>query len=125
LIPEWFESTVPETAPTIAAEGIALLRVDCDWYDPVRLVLDHLEPLVHPAGIVIVDDYYARDGAARAVHDCLSRNNLAYWLRQIGQEPTPLGAWFVKRQGRVWRASLSTLARSWQRLPLGVAKGRR
>jgi O-methyltransferase len=102
LIPGWFESTVPEMAPAIATEGAALLRVDCDWYDPVRLVLDHLEPLVHPEGIVIVDDYYAWDGAARSVHDYLSQNNLAYRLRQIGPEPTPVGAWFVKRQVRAF-----------------------
>lgn len=106
LIQGWFDTTVPVLARELADSKIAMLRIDCDWYDPVRLVLDQLEPLVSDEGVVIVDDYYAWDGATRAVHDYLSRNNLAYRLRQIGQESHPVGAWFIKRRARVYGGPL-------------------
>lgn len=96
----WFDTTVPVLAEELTGQGIALLRVDCDWYDPVSLVLARLEPLVPEEGIVIVDDYYAWDGAARALHDHLARNDLSYRIRQIGSEPHLHGAWFRKRAAR-------------------------
>lgn len=105
LVPGWFDQSVPAIAAELT-DGIALLRVDCDWYAAVRLVLDQLEPLVHEAGLVILDDYYAWDGAARAAHDYFSANNLAYRIRQIGQEPSPVGAWFIKRAARVFGGPL-------------------
>jgi len=100
LIPGWFDTTVPTLARDLADIKIALLRVDCDWYDAVRLVLQQLEPVTSDEGIVILDDYYAWDGAARAVHDYLSQNNRAYRIRQIGAESFPVGAWFIKRPAR-------------------------
>ncbi len=99
IIQGWFNDTLPPLANALAAEGIALLRVDCDWYDPVRLVLDQLEPLVSEGGTVILDDYYAWDGCARATHDYLAANDLPYRLREAG--PGPQCAWFTKDKGRV------------------------
>ncbi len=80
VIPGWFEHTVPE----LASEGrpIALLHLDCDWYDSVSTCLTHLEPLVVPGGLVLVDDYYAWDGCARAVHDHLSKTGAVERIRQ-------------------------------------------
>jgi O-methyltransferase len=100
LLQGWFDATVPPLARQLQERRIALLRVDCDWYDPVALVLECLEPLVSEEGIVILDDYFAWDGAARAVHDYLSHHDLPYRLRQIGAEPVPSGAWFRKRAAR-------------------------
>jgi len=105
LVPGWFDKSLPKIAADLQ-DGIALLRVDCDWYDPVRQVLDQLEPLVCEEGVVIIDDYYAWDGAARAVHDYFSANNLAYRIRQIGQELFPAGAWFIKRPARTFGGPL-------------------
>ncbi len=100
IVQGWFNETVPKLAKTFAAlDGVALLRVDCDWYDPVRLVLDHLEPQVRDGGIIILDDYYAWDGCSRATHDYLSANDLPYRLREAG--PGPQCAWFTKDKGRV------------------------
>lgn len=100
IVKGWFADTVPPLAPVLRrAGGIAILRVDCDWYDPVRLVLDQFMPLVPQTGIVILDDYYAWDGAARAAHDWLSANDAPYRIRQ-GGEGLPW-SWFEKRPGRV------------------------
>lgn len=95
----WFEETVPGLESELrAAEGIALLRVDCDWYASVRFVLDQLAPLVSTRGITILDDYYAWDGAARATHDWLSVNQKAYRIRQ-GAEGLPW-AWMRHQPAR-------------------------
>ncbi len=98
IVPGWFNDTIPGLRDTLADPGVAWLRIDCDWYDPVRFTLDALEPLVVNDGIVILDDYYAWDGCARAAHDYLSHNNLAYRLRQSGSDF--IWAWFRKRQAR-------------------------
>ena len=99
LVPGWFADTLPRLVPTLAVSGIAWLRIDCDWYDPVRFVLDTCERHVVKEGVVLIDDYYAWDGCAQAVHDCLSTNDLAYRLRQVGSPGA--GVWFVKRPARI------------------------
>lgn len=98
IVPGWFSDTVPALRPSLVEQGIAWLRVDCDWYEPVRLVLKEFEPLVTSGGIVIMDDYYAWDGCARATHDHLSHNDLAYRLRQEGRDF--IWAWFRKQAHR-------------------------
>ena len=50
-------------------EKIALLRMDADWYDSTKCILDNLGDRVVPGGIVIVDDYYAWEGCAVAVNE--------------------------------------------------------
>jgi hypothetical protein len=64
----WFESTLA----TYPQNSIAILRLDGDWYDSIRVCLDHLFQYVSPGGIIILDDYYSWDGCAKAVHDYLS-----------------------------------------------------
>ena len=71
LIKGWFEETLPKFVPP---QPIALLRLDGDWYESTLAALEALVPYLAPAGIVIVDDYYAWDGCSRAVHDFLSRH---------------------------------------------------
>src|ERR1700739_3336116 len=66
----WFEDTL-STADFPG--GIALLRLDGDWYASTCQALT-LFPRVNEGGIVIVDDYYAWDGCSRAVHDYLSEH---------------------------------------------------
>lgn len=97
LVPGWFADTVPDLARDLQDEGIALLRLDGDWYESTQVCLEQLEPLVHEDGVIILDDYYAWDGCARAVHDYLSRNDLAYRIRDIAGG---IGAYMIKRAAR-------------------------
>jgi O-methyltransferase len=99
LVPGWFDDTVPARQEELRRQGIAFLRVDCDWYAPVRLVLEQFAQLVADEGKIILDDYFAWDGCARATHDFLSNNNLAWRLRTIGAGPD-VGAWMIKRPFR-------------------------
>jgi hypothetical protein len=97
VVPGWFSDTLPPKVTTLGREGIALLRVDCDWYDPVRFVLDTLLPHTTDDARVILDDYYFWDGCARATHDFLASSGQAYRIRTIGE---CVGAWFEKKAGR-------------------------
>jgi O-methyltransferase len=71
FIKGWFENTLPKFTPS---GPIALLRLDGDWYESTTTCLEHLFPHVVPGGAIIIDDYYAWEGCARAVHDYLSRH---------------------------------------------------
>lgn len=88
IVEGWFEQTL---APTKGEIGdIAILRIDCDWHDATRLVLDQLYDAVVPGGAVIIDDYGSFSGCRRAVdafraeRDCgplhHSDNAEAYWM---------------------------------------------
>lgn len=90
LVKGWFSDTLPQFKPR---EAIAVLRLDGDWYDSIMVCLQELYPYVAPGGLIILDDYYAWEGCARAVHDFLSSQRLAERIRS-----TPNGvAYFIKR----------------------------
>lgn len=59
------EQTIPDQAP----DGIAILRLDTDWYESTRHELAFLYPRVALGGVVIVDDYGHWQGARRAVDE--------------------------------------------------------
>jgi O-methyltransferase len=67
----WFEDTFPEAAPAI--DQIAVLHVDGDWYESVRLTLETFYPKVVPGGFVIIDDYGTWPGAMRATDEYRGR----------------------------------------------------
>ena len=71
LIKGWFENTLPQaTFPN----GIALLRMDADWYKSTYEILHWLFPFVNANGLILIDDYYQWDGCSKAVHDYLSEH---------------------------------------------------
>lgn len=68
----FFDKTFPRFEPS----PIAVVRLDCDWYESVSLCLHKFwDHIVHD-GIVLIDDYYAWEGCAKAVHDFLSERKL-------------------------------------------------
>jgi len=73
LIKGWFSETLVQYD---VQKPIALLRLDCDWYDSVTECLEILYPLVTKGGVVIIDDYFTWDGCSIAVHDFLSKFKL-------------------------------------------------
>lgn len=97
LVRGWFESTVPSIASELSENGIAVLRLDGDWYASTDVSLKYLCPITSERAVVIVDDYYAWDGCARALHDYLSRNDLPYRIKSL---PYNFGAYFIKRAHR-------------------------
>lgn len=71
LVKGWFNETL---AGAKFPEGIAILRMDADWYDSTMDILDNLYEQVNPGGLILIDDYYTWDGCSRAVHDYLSKH---------------------------------------------------
>lgn len=68
----WFEETLPRAS---FEDGIALLRMDGDWYKSTWEILTQLFPKVNKGGLIIIDDYFLWEGCSKAVHDYLSSNN--------------------------------------------------
>lgn len=79
LIPGLFADTLPitETGP------IAVLHIDGDWYESVRVSLHHLYARVSPGGVIQVDDYGRWLGARRAVDEFLAERGLSGSLQQV------------------------------------------
>jgi O-methyltransferase len=66
----WFHETVPGVR---IDSGIALLRLDGDWYESTLVCLEAFYPQVVKGGMILIDDYFIWDGCSRAVHDYLSK----------------------------------------------------
>jgi O-methyltransferase len=65
IIPGWFDVTLAN-APVNA---IAVLHIDADWYDSVKVVLESLYDKVVPGGFIILDDYGTWQGCKKALAD--------------------------------------------------------
>jgi O-methyltransferase len=85
----WFD----ETFPKAHIGQIALLHIDADFYDSVRLCLEKWAPAVTPGGYIQIDDYAAFIGCRRAVDEFLSRHP-DLELQTFGQYSQ---AYFIKK----------------------------
>lgn len=65
IVKGWFNQTLPLEAPS----PIALLRLDGDWYESTKCVLDNYGDHVVPGGLIIVDDYHTWEGCTQAVNE--------------------------------------------------------
>jgi O-methyltransferase len=73
------EETLPERVP----DGLALLRLDTDWYESTRHELLHLYPRLADGGVLIVDDYGHWEGARRAVDEYFAEQAPPLLLHRI------------------------------------------
>lgn len=64
----WFEDTFPHAA----IEKVALLHIDCDFYEPTALYLQRWYPHLVAGGFVQFDDYSAFQGCKKAVDEFLA-----------------------------------------------------
>lgn len=53
-------------------EMAAFAHLDCDWYDPVKLCLERIYPVLSPGGIIVIDDYFRYGGCKKATDEFLS-----------------------------------------------------
>jgi O-methyltransferase len=89
ICPGWLQATLQDHKP----EKIAVLRVDCDWYEPVKCVLEELAPLVSTGGPVILDDYGIWEGCTLATHEYLAKHQLPWAIKS---SPNDTGVWMIK-----------------------------
>jgi O-methyltransferase len=80
----WFQETIPGSAGNVGP--IAILRLDGDWYESTRICLEHLYPLIVPSGVVILDDYYAWEGCAKAADEFRSRFSITVPVERIDRD---------------------------------------
>jgi O-methyltransferase len=72
-----------ETLVTISPPAIALLHLDGDWYESVKVCLDNLYDKVVPGGVIQLDDYGYWKGARKAVDEFLERRAIKAPLNRV------------------------------------------
>lgn len=82
IIKGWFEETLPRVKNEIGP--IALLRLDADWYEATKLILNELYAQVVPGGWLIFDDYGRWPGCKTAVDEFFAARRLAPKLSFVG-----------------------------------------
>lgn len=55
-------------------EPVAMAHIDCDWYSPVKVSLERIEPFLVTGGRFIIDDYNHWSGARRAVGEFIKEH---------------------------------------------------
>lgn len=88
IVPGLFQ----QTFPTVRIPQIALLNVDADWYESVKLCLDTFYDSVVPNGFVSIDDYGAWPGCRLAVDQFFQARGLSYSLHRVDET----AHWFQK-----------------------------
>ena len=71
LVVGWLEDTLPNLEKP---EAVALLHIDTDFHDPVKLALEQFYPHVSPGGYVVLNDYGAFKGCRIATDEFLARH---------------------------------------------------
>ncbi len=72
-----------DTLPACPAKNIALLHIDCDWYESVKICLERFYDRVSPGGIIQFDDYGHWAGARKAIDEFLSSRSIQAPLRRL------------------------------------------
>ena len=82
IISGWFKDTLPVSR----VSSIALLHIDCDFYEPVRLVLEKFYERVEPLGYVVLNDYGSFAGCKKATNEFLAKLGDVARLEQIDRD---------------------------------------
>lgn len=75
-----------ETLPNAEKPKIALLHIDCDFYNPVKLSLEKFYDAVEPGGYVVLNDYGSFQGCRIATDEFLSHLNPSLLLLEIDRD---------------------------------------
>jgi len=81
-----------DTLPALDAGPFALIRLDCDLYEPTVDALSALYPRLSSGGYVIIDDYNWIRECRAAVTDCRSSMAISAPIHEIDQT----GVWWRK-----------------------------
>jgi O-methyltransferase len=89
IVPGWFQ----DSFRSFSGKQIALLNIDADWYESVKLCLSTFYDLVAAGGFVSFDDYGHWPGCKRAVDEFFAVRQLPYRLNQVDYS----AFWFQKK----------------------------
>jgi O-methyltransferase len=88
IVPGFFQGTFEK----VEIPRIAILNLDCDWYESVKLCLHKFYDSVVQGGFVSFDDYGYWPGCKLAVDEFFQERSLPYALQQVGDS----ARWFQK-----------------------------
>jgi len=74
IVEGWADETIPKNSDAI--DKISVLRIDFDWYEPTKMVLEYFYHKVVKGGIIICDDYGAWKGARQAINEYRKEHNI-------------------------------------------------
>lgn len=86
------EGLFQDTFPALPISGIALLNIDADWYESVKLCLETFYDRVVLRGFVSVDDYGHWPGCRKAVDEFFEARTLSFPLHEVDYT----ARWFQK-----------------------------
>jgi hypothetical protein len=81
LVRGWFVDTLPVHKENLGT--VALLHLDCDWYESVKLCLEQFYDSVVRGGYIVIDDYGYWGGCREAVNEFIGRRGLKVKLIKI------------------------------------------
>jgi hypothetical protein len=76
---------VLQTIPAQMPPGIALLRLDTDWYESTLHELRHLYDRIVPNGVLIIDDYGWCQGARQATDEFFRERAFVPMMHRVDQ----------------------------------------
>jgi O-methyltransferase len=84
-----------DTFPSTPIPQIALLNIDADWYESVKLCFEKFYDSVVARGFVSIDDYGHWPGCRTAVDEFFQKRGLAFTLHEVDYT----ARWFQKMVG--------------------------
>ena len=69
IVPGWFQDSFQK----VDIPSIALLHIDADWYESVKLSLERFYPAVSSGGFIVFDDYGFWEGCKKATDEFLAK----------------------------------------------------
>ena len=79
IVKGWFQDTFPK----VEIPKIAILHIDADWYESVKLCLERFYDSVQPGGYIVLDDYGDWEGCRIATDEFLKRRAIDVKLIQV------------------------------------------
>ena len=79
IVKGWFQ----DTFPNVEIPEIAILHIDADWYESVKLCLEKFYDRVLPGGYIVLDDYGDWEGCRIATDEFLQKRALDVRLVQV------------------------------------------
>ena len=80
---EFVKGLFQETLQKSQIPAIAVLHIDGDWYESVKVCLDELYDKVAPGGVIQFDDYGYWKGARKAVDEFIERRGISLPLQRL------------------------------------------
>jgi hypothetical protein len=80
---EFVKGLFQETLPVNRIGEIAVLHIDGDWYESVKVCLESLYDKVVPDGVIQLDDYGYWKGARKAVDEFFEQRGIQAPLKRL------------------------------------------